>query len=367
MTSIKLRRVKNKRLFALYIIISLLIGLLYIPETVRLIQLNIPSIIIDIPFYPLPIYIDLTLLSKVLLIVGVFLYISGLIFLRSDILIFSTFITHILFTTTFLDRATSIFGMGVYPITIQMLILTILYLLSHNFLIKSRFAKGKINIIGYNVTYEIINFLLNIAGPLLLTFFFLVLNKNLILALIEFIKLIPEPLDNIIYIYLFNPYSQLFTTIIVLGGIIWIMKSLVEPIILYLRLGREAAMQQVLHEYNNFKGLVERKYLKVKVGMLPPHPSMAVIYMIIIAIISTFITLIFIMVGVNKITSFINQYIAFIIDNFGSLSYSQVKNAPKTWMDSVIGPFIENIAIKFRIYMIWILRILKFLFWWVWA
>jgi len=248
-----------------------------------------------------------------------------------------------------------------------MLILAIAYLLLNNLLLRSKVGKIRVHTVKRYTMIELLNIALLILSPVILTFFFLILGNRIFEVLAELISKLPEPINRIIYVYLFNPYSQLFTLLAILGAIIWLLKNILEPLILYLRLGVDVAKQMIYSEFNSMRRNIERKYFKVTIGSLPNLPSIK--YRIIIVLMALLLPLILItyFIGLDYIFIFIRKYVDFIISSLTSLSPGNVLNAPRVGVERLINNMIEALFVKFKTMIIWIERILRFLLWWIWA
>lgn len=362
---------RNYRLIILYYILNIILSLLYIPLAILLI-IHTPYIYLSLTF-PFTAHLDISILVKVCLTLGVIVYFIGLLLTNTNLILLSVFITHTLFVIIVSSShlLTSYIGFfpssNTYGIGLQMLILAIAYLLLNNLLLRSKVGKIRVHTVKRYTMIELLNIALLILSPVILTFFFLILGNRIFEVLAELISKLPEPINRIIYVYLFNPYSQLFTLLAILGAIIWLLKNILEPLILYLRLGVDVAKQMIYSEFNSMRRNIERKYFKVTIGSLPNLPSIK--YRIIIVLMALLLPLILItyFIGLDYIFIFIRKYVDFIISSLTSLSPGNVLNAPRVGVERLINNMIEALFVKFKTMIIWIERILRFLLWWIWA
>lgn len=356
----------------IYYLLSLLLGLLFIPDAIKLIAYPVKTE--PLPVLPLFGPIGTTLISQLILIIGIIIFIAGLIVARTDIIIISIFIIHVVYAIVYPEYINTLFGTGVYGVTLQMLSLTMVYLIIHNFSIRGKLKRG-ITYSRRNLHLEALNILIIFIGPIFLTYFFLVLNNLILSTLVEAINRLPKTIGNIIYVYFLNPYSQLFTTLMILGGIIWILRNIVEPVLLYLKVGGLVAKEMVIKEYNELKRRVEKKDLKIKVGKLPNPPSVMGDILLLTVIIIGLILFVFAYSGIENIILFVSNYIRFINESIvmfmrsptlNIISPKYLENTPKVGGEDILAIFIRDIFIRFRGLVIWLEKLARFLFWWVW-
>jgi hypothetical protein len=256
-----------------------------------------------------------------------------------------------------------------FGLALQMFIVSIAFLFIHNLAIVGEIGgKPKVSTEG-NLILEGINLLLLLVGPILISLLFLFINDYLISQLISFILSMPSPLDRVLYIYFFNPFSQLFTALLILGGVIWTFKNLFEPFLLTLRLTKEGAYRVIIEEYVNLKNRVERKDLKAKLGRLPRIPSQPVISMfvtilgsiILIFILSNFDFDYSIRILWGVIVSLYNFLLQFV--NGAAYDMGGIIMAPH---DNLMFNVITEFTIRMRDLIRWVENLLRILMWLLW-
>jgi len=260
----------------LYTSLGILLGLVFVPDALELL-LSPPKLPpIEIPFARVS--IDVSLVGPCMLALALVLYAAGIAAARTDAVILSVFVVHIVFAVLYPGHAEPALGGGPYGMAMQMFTLTVAYLAVHNLVVRGSVGEGARVRARRKPLLEALNVAVLVAGPVALAYFFLVLS-GVVMALMERVVLTaPEPLNRILYAYLFNPYSRLFTMLAVMGGVVWILKSLIEPIMLYLRLGGRAAVMALAEECEAVVSFVERRDLKARIGELPSHGSLAPLY-----------------------------------------------------------------------------------------
>jgi len=363
----------------IYYLIGALLGSLFIPNAITLIihPIKVESEIT----LPLLKSINTTIIVQIviqtLLTIGVFIFVIGLVLTRTDLIILSIFLVHIILAVIYPEYTSTVFGKGVYGITLQMLSLTIIYLIIHNFSIRGRVKLTKIRV-KRKLSLEALNLIIIFIGPIALAYFFLILTNLVLSAITEAVNKLPPAISGIVYVYLLNPYSQLFTVLTILGGIIWILRNILEQILLYLRVGSLIAKEMVIKEFNELKKRVENKDLKIKIGALPKHsPSIRGILPT-IALALGIITIIFLYSGFENIPIFIHRYVNFLEETLGVIPkiplfslippeyFSDIPRVKGEYIVINLIDFISNLFIRFRGMIIWLERLIRFLFWWIW-
>ena len=363
----------------IYYLIGALLGSLFIPNAITLIihPIKVESEIT----LPLLKSINTTIIVQIviqtLLTIGVFIFVIGLVLTRTDLIILSIFLVHIILAVIYPEYTSTVFGKGVYGITLQMLSLTIIYLIIHNFSIRGRVKLTKIRV-KRKLSLEALNLIIIFIGPIALAYFFLILTNLVLSAITEAVNKLPPAISGIVYVYLLNPYSQLFTVLTILGGIVWILRNILEQILLYLRVGSLIAKEMVIKEFNELKKRVENKDLKIKIGALPKHsPSIRGILPT-IALALGIITIIFLYSGFENIPIFIHRYVNFLEETLGVIPkiplfslippeyFSDIPRVKGEYIVINLIDFISNLFIRFRGMIIWLERLIRFLFWWIW-
>jgi hypothetical protein len=98
------------------------------------------------------------------------------------------------------------------------------------------------------------------------------------LAKTEILNL-PYPLSELSFLYIQTRIGFVFSAILTAGIILWVIKEVLEPIILHYSLNRNNAKQLISEEFSELKNNLEKRFLKFQLGNIPilKKPSLALL------------------------------------------------------------------------------------------
>jgi hypothetical protein len=309
------------------------------------------------------------MITYLAVLLSVFLYLIGIILRRTDFILVSVAIVHILYLTVLSDIAPVVMIPKSFGIAIQMIGISVAFLLMHTFAIMGEIGRKSITVTNKNIVLEGINLVLLLVGPLIMSIIFLFTSQYLFNQVSKFILSFPEPMNNVLYIYFFNPISQLFTALAILGGMVWIFKNLFEPFLITIRLTEEGAYRVIMDEYEQLKRSIERKDLKARVGRIPPDSSISNMLLIIGTTIALTMILILSMfdanMALNLFLNLISTFYRYQLHFSNGYIYivGDVVRAP---LDAALSSILTGSMTRFRDFIIWLEGLLRVLMWLLW-
>src|SRR5439155_4334849 len=112
---------------------------------------------------------------------------------------------------------------------------------------------------GGPLGYQVLSTSLELVLPLLAALALAVAVSAIVTTLTLQTKLLPEPLSTLSSLYLESRFGLVFVSIGVAGALIWAMRQVLEPIILYFTLTYEDGVKMALNEVEDIAKKLRRQ------------------------------------------------------------------------------------------------------------
>ena len=112
---------------------------------------------------------------------------------------------------------------------------------------------------GGPLGYQVLSTSLELVLPLLAALALAVAVSAIVTTLTLQTKLLPEPLSTLSSLYLESRFGLVFVSIGVAGALIWAMRQILEPIILYFTLTYEDGVKMALNEVEDIAKKLRRQ------------------------------------------------------------------------------------------------------------